>query len=340
MSINTLARVIIESAVTRGINDMHNDPKRTVRKLTDLGRHFSKNRIHDGIFSIIQEILQNEDTPYYEAVYNLIEATDISVLKKFGMNFGYNSLTFGTRRISESEQKLGYKIPWIVMFNWDPGLNTGLNLEIIKNIIRQGKEMGIYCYCITQKSYADDWEKIATVFSENQDCAFFWYFNTDISLDHNFLSPISNVMVLLNLNRESTADCSLKLKELGAMYGIVKEYSSVDDVTVKDLSSTETFERYGTPFIFFLADDECGDDIKTQVGDIILKARLKPPVPIFFIDFYSDIKRIDSLVSIHSGVLHIDYDATLRNPKNTDIGVLDENTSLEYILSNSMPAIP
>ena len=77
MSTNTLTRVIIESAVTRGINDMHNDPKRAMRKLTDLGRHFSKNRIRDGIFSVIQEILQNEDTPYYEAVYNLIEATDI-----------------------------------------------------------------------------------------------------------------------------------------------------------------------------------------------------------------------------------------------------------------------
>ena len=340
MSANTLTRVIIESAVTRGIHDMHNDHKRAMRKLTDLGRHFSKNRICDGVFSVIQEILQNEDTPYYEAVYNLIEATDISVLKKFGMNFGYNSLTFGTRKISESEQTLGYKIPWIIMFNWDPSLGTGLNLEIIKNIIRQGKEMGIYCYCITQKSYAEDLEKIASVFSENQDCAFFWYFNTDISLEHNFLSPISNAMVLLNLNRESSAECSLKLKELGAMYGIVKEYSSADDITVKDLSSTETFEHYGTPFVFFLADDECSEEVKTLVGDAILKARLKPSVPIFFIDFYSDIKRIDALVSIHSGVLHIDYDATLRNPQNTDIGVLDESASLKYILSNSMPAIP
>lgn len=336
MSTNSLTRIVIESAITRGIYDIQSDPKRGVRKLTDLGKHFSKNRIHDGIFSIIQDILQNEDTPYYEAVHNLIEATDINILKKFGMNFGYNSLTFGARKISENEQALGYKIPWIIVFNWDPRLSSGLNLQHISNIVRQGKELGIYSYCINQKSYAAGWENIASLFDDNQDCAFFWYFNTDVALDHNFLSPISNVMILLNQNKQTTAQCTEKLKELNAMYGIVKEYSAVEDVTCQDLTSTATYEHYGTPFVFFLADDNCSEDVKNEVGDIVLNTRLNPKVPIFFLDFYSDIKRIDKLVSIHSGVIQIDYDTTLRDPKNSNISVLDKNMSLKNILSDCM----
>ena len=140
----SLTRKIIESTVTRGISDIQSDSKRAVRRLADLGKHFSKTKVHNGVFSIMQDILKNEDSPYYEAVSQIVDTVEISILKKFGLNFGYNSLTFGASKINKLVEECEYRIPWIIDFFWNPTLDSGLNLTHIDTIIKQGKELGIY----------------------------------------------------------------------------------------------------------------------------------------------------------------------------------------------------
>lgn len=335
----SLTRKIIESTVTRGISDIQSDSKRAVRRLADLGKHFSKTKVHNGVFSIMQDILKNEDSPYYEAVSQIVDTVEISILKKFGLNFGYNSLTFGASKINKLVEECEYRIPWIIDFFWNPTLDSGLNLTHIDTIIKQGKELGIYCYCIHQKSYGQDWEKITDLFNSHPDCAFFWYFNAEVAEDHHFQSPLDNVMVLVNSDNASSIRSTNSLKQLNALYGIVKEYSSLSEVTPNDLSSINSFNNYDTHFVFYLAKEDCDEETKNKVSQLIYETRLHPQDPIFFFDFFSDIERMDKLVSIKSGVLQINYDATILSPKNPDISVAKDNISLEEVLSKCMPTI-
>lgn len=328
MSPNSLKRKMIESVVVQGISDIRQDHKRGVRKLADMGRYFSKSKIHKGIFTIIQDILQDDDSLYYEAVEYALENVETSILKTFGMNFGYNSLTYGASIINSLEREFSHKIPWIIALKWNTE-NKNLDLTKIQSIITEGKSLGIYSYCIQQDSYGTDWENIADLFRNNPDCAFFWYFNTEVSDDHNFLSPLDNVMVLLNSKNKNTLSCTEALRKRKAFYAIVKEYSSVEEVTPNDVSSINRVYDFGTPLVLYIAKDGCDPKVKDEVGKNIYDARLNPKAPVFFFDFFSDIKRIDSLVSIQSGALGLGFDKPL--------GEYDK--SLKEILFDYMPKI-
>ena len=57
---------MIESAVAHGLKEIEEDPKRSARRLVDLGKQFSKNRFQDLVFSVMQELLDNENSAYYD----------------------------------------------------------------------------------------------------------------------------------------------------------------------------------------------------------------------------------------------------------------------------------
>ena len=86
---------MIEAAVDRGIREMQEDPKRSVRKLADLGRQFSRGRFQKNFFDLSQTLLQDDNSPYYTILSRLTRETNHETLKKFGVNIGYTSWTYG-----------------------------------------------------------------------------------------------------------------------------------------------------------------------------------------------------------------------------------------------------
>lgn len=67
-----IRRAIIRSAIERGIQEIRSDPQRGVRKLVDLGTHFSRGRFQKRIFREMQDELVNPNTAYYALVTNLV----------------------------------------------------------------------------------------------------------------------------------------------------------------------------------------------------------------------------------------------------------------------------
>ena len=67
-----IRRAIIRSAIERGIQEIRSDPQRGVRKLVDLGTHFSRGRFQKRIFREMQDELVNPNTAYYAMVTNLV----------------------------------------------------------------------------------------------------------------------------------------------------------------------------------------------------------------------------------------------------------------------------
>lgn len=73
---------MIEAAVDRGIREMQEDPKRSVRKLADLGRQFSRGRFQKNFFDLSQTLLQDDNSPYYTILSRLTRETNHETLKK------------------------------------------------------------------------------------------------------------------------------------------------------------------------------------------------------------------------------------------------------------------
>ena len=104
MNSQDITRALIDTTVARAMVEMDADPKRSVRKLCDLGRQFSRGRFQNQIFAIFQDLLRNDESPYYQAIDFLLRSNDPEALRQFGINIGYNSFTYGAQILRQKQK--------------------------------------------------------------------------------------------------------------------------------------------------------------------------------------------------------------------------------------------
>ena len=100
-----IRRAIIRSAIERGIQEIRSDPQRGVRKLVDLGTHFSRGRFQKRIFREMQDELVNPNTAYYALVTNLVNRVRAGHIERLGIDIGFNSWTHGAAMIREMSRR-------------------------------------------------------------------------------------------------------------------------------------------------------------------------------------------------------------------------------------------
>ena len=108
MNSQDITRALIDTTVARAMVEMDADPKRSVRKLCDLGRQFSRGRFQNQIFAIFQDLLRNDESPYYQAIDFLLRSNDPEALRQFGINIGYNSFTYGAQILRQKQKELSF----------------------------------------------------------------------------------------------------------------------------------------------------------------------------------------------------------------------------------------
>lgn len=89
MNSQDITRALIDTTVARAMVEMDADPKRSVRKLCDLGRQFSRGRFQNQIFAIFQDLLRNDESPYYQAI-------DFAAQQRSGKRFVSSASTSAT----------------------------------------------------------------------------------------------------------------------------------------------------------------------------------------------------------------------------------------------------
>lgn len=102
---NNTSRIIIETIVKRTLKNIKDAPDRSIRNLIDMALHFSGGRFQRNFFEIAQTMLENENSPYYGLIEDVVTHIDDKSLLRFGMNVGYNSCTIGAKKIREIEKK-------------------------------------------------------------------------------------------------------------------------------------------------------------------------------------------------------------------------------------------
>ena len=186
---------MIEAAVDRGIREMQEEPKRSVRKLADLGRQFSRGRFQKNFFDLSQTLLQDDNSPYYTILSRLTRETNHETLKKFGVNIGYTSWTYGASLIRSYEKEHGYDVPWTVFMHYLP--DGPLGLKQIGGLIEEGRSIGIYTYFIYLEEMPEDWTELTELFHSFDNSAFL-LFLPDRELedgDADLLSGCRNLLV-------------------------------------------------------------------------------------------------------------------------------------------------
>lgn len=129
MNTQDVTRSVIRLELARAFRGMESNPKRTLRKLADLGKVCARGSVQKEIFGIFQQCLRYKDSPYFSVMQNLVRNVSAENLTTFGMNLGYNSWTDGAKKIRAKKDNEGILTSWIQILDLSQSEWTVENLN-------------------------------------------------------------------------------------------------------------------------------------------------------------------------------------------------------------------
>lgn len=296
-----LTKVMLEIAIERAFKEIELKSKRGIRNLVDLGAHFAKGRFQKDFYNIAQIMLENENSPYYKLVFNIVQNVDHNILKTFGINLGLNSWTYGAKKIRQYEEKKGYNVPWTIIFDFTNPKNDILDYNKIENIINEGKSIGLYSYIFFLDNNENRFKGLIEILKSNKDCAFIVFVNPIILAEEYILElkNIGNILLSINIRDNNPFFDSkiLLLKKNKLLFGVHMIYDNNDVKSILNNSWAMDVVNLDCAFAFLIPSLECSEEIVVSINKYIKDAKTNQKYPVFLIDFYKDINHVNKTIS-------------------------------------------
>lgn len=336
---------MIEAAVEKGIRDIEENAGRGIRNLVDLGTHFATGRFQKEFFSYAEGVLKDRDSGYYRLTNHLVKYVDHTILKRFGINLGYNSWTYGADKIRENERNLGYNIPWSIIFDFRKPAEQVLSIAEISDILQNAETFGIYCgmfFINRDKAFVED---LAEALAKHRDSAYILFLNSKMITEEiaDAVVKASNIVIAIRMD---TADrdpgcgrASGILLDKKCLYGA---YSIYNDNNIGYVMSEEyngNLEELQCSFSFLVKGEKSSEQNSEALAQFIKESQQINEYPFFMMDFYRDLAHIDRVISVEDCFLAIAADGKISTENmdhpSGDLSIRD--VSLPSILDKTMP---
>lgn len=291
-------RILVETVVDSSLRSLPEDPKRSLRKLIDIGEGCATGRLQKRFLRMAQDMLENEDSPYYDMVLHAVETIDHNKLKTFGINFGWNCLTVGAKQIRAYEQENQHNVPWELTLHI--GSRAGdLQLQDYDTLLEQAKQMGIYCYFL----FPEDESAIQIAFSlasSEKDSDFFLFLpiGTAACRYVDCFGQLDNLLIAVDSGGAGWKESAECLREAGCIYALYRRYNSAKDV--EDIVSGAWVQRilpYAGIAAICVAGSECSLSNSKKVYRYALDSRMRQRYPVLMADLYLDSLATDICIS-------------------------------------------
>ncbi len=293
-----ITRAIVDATLERSLREIDEDPRRSIRKLADMGRFYSKGRLIQSLYELMQDLLRNEDSPYYSAIDHLLHHTSRKALKTFGINIGLTSLTRGAKKIRENEQIYGYSIPWVLLASLS-GSDKGFTPAALHEVVRQGTELGICTYIVSLTGDTTGLEDILDTFRSFGDCAFILRL-PDTELNASEVSLIVdtfNCLTSFSCSGDWTGTNLARLRKAKAWCSVYDSYDNDSSRFVTGESRMHDLVAQETPFAFLVARRDTTPENRERAAKLVRENRISPTAPLILFDVYGDCLKIDGIVS-------------------------------------------
>ncbi|MDY3238628.1 MAG: radical SAM protein [Anaerovoracaceae bacterium] len=321
---------------------LYKDPEKNLLKLMDWADKFS-----GGEFGpqrkMVREAMTNPDHPYYSYIRRLIHEIDPHVMQTTAVNFFINAALDGWKTQEKYRKEYGCNIPWAILLDptsacnlhctgcWAAEYGNKLNLtfEEIDDIIRQGKELGVYFYIYTGGEPLVRKNDLIRLCEKHSDCIFLSFTNGTL-IDEAFADEmlrVGNFVPAISLEgfEEATdgrrgngvyekATAAMRiLREKKLFYGISACYTSAN---FESITSEEFFDQLiemGAYFIWYFHYMPVGNDASPELLPTpeqrietcrrIRKYRAEKPL--FAMDFQNDAEYVGGCIAGGRRYLHI-----------------------------------
>ena len=187
MSVST---TLAKFGLTKAFNHLYKDPEANLLEAMDWADKFSNGGFANQRAAIRKAISDSSD-PYYPYVRHILNDVDPEIVKTLIVNFFINGNLVGGPIQEELRQKYNCNIPWTILLDptsacnlhctgcWAAEYGNKLNLSYdeIDDIIKQGKEMGVYFYIYTGGEPLVRKDDLIRLCEKHDDCVFMAFTN-------------------------------------------------------------------------------------------------------------------------------------------------------------------
>lgn len=334
-----------KAALGTALDYIAKDPERNIHKLMGWVDKFTADDPENLApqRNAVRKVLDEPDSSMYKLIMNIFRDVDTDVIKKVFENFIVNANLIGFPREAELSRKYGCNVPWAILMDpttacnlrctgcWaaDYGKSLSMSYDELSDIIRQGKELGVYMYLFSGGEPLTRKADIIRLCEEHNDCQFLAFTNgTLIDADFaremlrvkNFIPAISveGFEAATDARRgegtyQAVMAAMARLKAYKLPFGVSCCYTSQN---IDSLSSEEFFDHIidcGAMFAWFFHYMPVGVDAVTELlprpeqrEHMYRKIReYRQTKPIFSIDFQNDGEFVGGCIAGGRSYLHI-----------------------------------
>jgi len=256
--------------VKQVLNYVDSNPDTNIPKMLDWFIKIDKEKKYVGAQAqAVKNVLDNQDNNWYQLVKSVYTDVDAGVRRKIFENFFINSLIIGRSRLDKYQEKYDCNMPWVILVDptsacnlhckgcWaaEYGRKLNLEFELLDDIIKQGKELGVFAYIFSGGEPLVRKKDIIKLCEKHNDCAFLAFTNGTL-IDEEFAEEmlrVKNFVPAISVEgfEEATdsrrgagtyravVECMRILKERKLPFGISCCYTSQN---VEDIGSEKFFD--------------------------------------------------------------------------------------------------
>ena len=334
-----------KAALGTALDYIAKDPERNIHKLMGWVDKFTADDPENLApqRNAVRKVLDEPDSSMYKLIMNIFRDVDTDVIKKVFENFIVNANLIGFPREAELSRKYGCNVPWAILMDpttacnlrctgcWaaDYGKSLSMSYDELSDIIRQGKELGVYMYLFSGGEPLTRKADIIRLCEEHNDCQFLAFTNGTL-IDADFareMLRVKNFIPAISVEGFETATdarrgegtyqavmaAMARLKAYKLPFGVSCCYTSQN---IDSLSSEEFFDHIidcGAKFAWFFHYMPVGVDAVTELlprpeqrEHMYRKIReYRQTKPIFSIDFQNDGEFVGGCIAGGRSYLHI-----------------------------------
>lgn len=345
MSVST---TLAKFGLTKAFNHLYKDPEANLLEAMDWADKFSNGGFANQRAAIRKAISDPSD-PYYPYVRHILNDVDPEIVKTLIVNFFINGNLVGGPIQEELRQKYNCNIPWTILLDptsacnlhctgcWAAEYGNKLNLSYdeIDDIIKQGKEMGVYFYIYTGGEPLVRKDDLIRLCEKHDDCVFMAFTNGTL-IDEAFADEMLRVKnfvpsISLEGSKEATDsrrgegvyDKAVKamklLREKKLLYGISCCYTSENYDSITSEAYWDMMIEMGAYFVWYFHYMPVGNDASVELmpnpeqRELVYKRirEQRARKPLFAMDFQNDAEFVGGCIAGGKNYLHINANGDL-----------------------------
>jgi MoaA/NifB/PqqE/SkfB family radical SAM enzyme len=330
-------------AVKRVLKYLDDDPDRNLPKLLAWVDRFDRDDFHIKARGMFRKVIEEPDNNWYTLIKSMWTDVDAGVRKKLFENLIVNSFLTGQPLQKTAREKYNCNIPWAILMDptsacnlhctgcWAAEYGNKLNMDYatLDDIIRQGKEIGVYMYIYSGGEPLVRKKDIIALCEAHPDCEFLAFTNATL-IDEPFAKEmlrIKNFIPAISVEGfeketdsrrgkgtyKAVASAMKLLKENRLPFGVSCCYTENNTGIIGSEKYIDDIIQKGAKFAWFFTYMPVGRD---AVPELMATAsqreymyrqirKFRGTKPLFTMDFWNDGEYVDGCIAGGRNYLHI-----------------------------------